>query len=171
MPASSENTAFFTSSSFWTGFQPITTGMAKTDSSFSSSLQTIFALGITWLHRDYVIARNFGCQDYKIVEAYCGPPKLAVDFSPQWYFFVSVLNCVKTGQNFQNEWSVERSVFADVAESYLGPGENTRISSYGTKTTNSVVEGLKWASYHCSSHCCLRKILTQSKAGFPITQW
>ena len=37
---------------------------------------------------------------------------------------------------------MERSVFADVAESYLGPGENTRISSCGTKTTNSVVEGL-----------------------------
>ena len=94
-------------------------------------------------HRDYVIARNFGGQDYRIVEAYCGLPKLAVDFSPQWYFFVCVLNSVKTGQNFQNEVSVERSVFADVAESYLGPRENTRIDTYGTKTTDSVVEGLK----------------------------
>ena len=46
-------------------------------------------------HRDYVIARNFGGQDYRIVEAYCGLPKLAVDFSPQWYFFVCVLNSVK----------------------------------------------------------------------------
>ena len=32
-------------------------------------------------HRDYVIARNFGGQDYRIVEAYCGLPKLAVDLS------------------------------------------------------------------------------------------
>ena len=38
MPASSENTAFFTSSSFWTGFQPITTGMAKIDSSTKNTL-------------------------------------------------------------------------------------------------------------------------------------
>ena len=38
MPASSENTAFFTSSSFWTGFQPITTGMAKIDPSTKNTL-------------------------------------------------------------------------------------------------------------------------------------
>ena len=44
-------------------------------------------------HRDYLIARNFGCQDYRIVEAYCGLPKLAVDFSPQWYFFVCAKIC------------------------------------------------------------------------------
>ena len=68
-------------------------------------------------HRDYVIARNFGGRDYRILEAYCGLPKLAVDFSPQWYFFVYVLNSVKIGQNFQNEVSVKRSVFADVPES------------------------------------------------------
>ena len=55
-------------------------------------------------HRDYVIARNSGGRDYRIVEAYCRLPKLAMDFSPQWYFFVC-------------EVSVERSVFADVAES------------------------------------------------------
>lgn len=67
-------------------------------------------------HRDYVIARNFGVWDYRIVEAYCGLPKLAVDFSPQWYFFVCALNSVKIGQNSQNEVSVKRSVFADVAE-------------------------------------------------------
>ena len=68
-------------------------------------------------HRDYVIARNSGGRDYRIVEAYCRLPKLAMDFSPQWNFFVCVLNSVKIGQNFQNEVSVERSVFADVAES------------------------------------------------------
>ena len=67
-------------------------------------------------HRDYVTARKFGGRDYRIVKPYCGLPKLAVDFSPQWYFFVCVLNSVKIGQNFQNKVSVERSVFADVAD-------------------------------------------------------
>ena len=37
-------------------------------------------------HRDYVIARNFGGQDYRIVEAYCGLPKLAVDLSPPYMY-------------------------------------------------------------------------------------
>ena len=40
--------------------------------------------------------------------------KQAVDFSPKCYFFCECIS-VRIGQNIENEVSVERFIFADVA--------------------------------------------------------